>query len=168
MLTSCQDRVVVTSKNVNKKIRRSLSAYLIPLHSREKKHFLYYLSFSYIAIGTCNLFVTYKKLIFRATFFVFITRRFSKSTFYFRLYFGNMKLGHERRKRRFDVHDRYAGIYLRHIFTKYFLFLFLLPVYVDTYLKKNNILTTRFFISKCACAKIHVKAIRFAQFKLYH
>ena len=31
----------------------------------------------------------------------------------------------------------------------------MLPVYVDTYLNKNNIvLITRFCISKCACAKI--------------
>ena len=65
-----------------------------------------------------------------------------------------MKLGHELRKKRFDIHDRYTGIYLRHIFTKYFLFLLLLLVYVDIYLNQNNILTTRFFISKCACAKI--------------
>ena len=108
-------------ESVNK-IRQSFSACFIPLHSREKRHF--YIIFFSPTFDQCTRFVTYKKSIFLATFFVCIT-------FYFRL-LPFIFWQYETRSRTEEKAFWRSRPINRHIFETYIRKIFIIFVYVTS------------------------------------
>ena len=131
MLTLCQDRVVVTSKKVNKKSGKALVHVLF--HCISEKKSISKLSFFLLHSAHALVSWRLRNKFFVWHFFVCITSHFSKFTFYFwllPLIFWQYESRSQTEEKAFWCSQPIN----RHIFETYFHEIFLIFVYVDTYL----------------------------------